>query len=367
MTNDDGGNSTQPATTSPDGPSGSATALQREMGEAVRDALADDVQINEQYGISFENLGYPSVSLELQRGDDADRTVVMDVSLAPARPDLDQFQPCSDPPSNAWQDAESCEEGQDEDGRWRIMKTGSTDYRDVTIVEDDATSVIVEWNDNSDAGESPHGILSEEQAAAIADAVFAVGNQHDTAELMAGFDLVGTLEAWPDMRAALEMALDLGALTPMAPDDAPDGAAYDPETGATAYIDEQWQTGTIAARYATEGGLTVDVALWQVARLYDDACGSGLGECGGMPGYNDLSEADGGELAKGGVMFTPVSGLDVTLETGRAPEDSEDGSNDEASNEFNEKHTLAVDELSKLIRFQGGYRNQSDGRDHLSQ
>ncbi|WP_166346979.1 hypothetical protein [Phytoactinopolyspora limicola] len=359
-------NSVQPAAaTSLDGaplsPEVADDPLLLEMWEAVSAVLPEDVHFaeNPPVGVSQGPYGTPSIVLNLQRGDNGDREFWLNIYLAPARPDLDAFRPCTNPPptSFTWQEPDECEEGRTNNDHWRIAaEVGTTG---VTILENESASVIVQW-DVMGADQSAYEILSKEHADTIADAALAVGERHDNDDLFNGIDLVGTLAAWPDVRADVEEALDLGPLTPVEPDDgAREGGVFDPETGALADIDEQWQSGTITARYTTEDGLNVDVLIWQKGRLYDTFCHDRLAGCAVLPGLSEESDETTGYHAAS--VYTPItggSGVAVTLETGLSDglpdsEESEEAPPDTAYLEFENKASYASNAVTEHIPWVG--------------
>ncbi|NDL58182.1 hypothetical protein [Phytoactinopolyspora mesophila] len=354
--------SVQPAATSPGGaplsPEVAESPLLREIWAAVETELPDDVELVDDSYVYDSGFGANGIYLSLERHE---RWFTLTISVGNGRPDLEDFRPCSDAPADSifWSNAHTCDEGHDHAGRWRLMSESDGPVQRLTVLEDQSAAATVSLDQtSSDIAEDGTALgpvewnLSTEETDAIAAAAWAVGERHDPADLTSGIDLSEALAAWPEMQATLEERLDLGPLTPVAPsDEASVEGTYDPETGAVADVDEQWQTGTIAARYATEDGIEVDVMVWQVARMYEPFCHERIGGChlfswgSDVAGQDDL---DGlvGPGASG--ALGDRAGIHVVIGTGELvdPENPE-------SAELERKVSAAHVALSRLVPFLG--------------
>ncbi|WP_026877041.1 hypothetical protein [Jiangella gansuensis] len=250
-----------------------------EMWEAVDDALPSDVRLVEDSYVYGDTPG-PGLYLSLERGD---VRFSLSVWLQNSRPDLADYRPCTEPEplmgeSSLWSD---CEQGADDDGRWRVV--GSDDGRDTFLILDgEPAAVALRWGVNYDGAEvDDQGMpletktaLTEAEADRVADAVWSVGARHTPAELVSGVDLEATSgAAWAQIEAALEEAF--GQLTVVEP--------VDGEVRASAGgVDVQ--TGLVSATYETADGVRVDVAVAQKDRLYEPMCIERYGECSLFPG-----------------------------------------------------------------------------------
>jgi hypothetical protein len=356
-------NSVRPATTMVDGPplapEVADSPLLRDIWEAVSAELPDDVELVDDSYVYGSGYGAAGIYLSLER---QESWFTLTISLGNGRPDLEDFRPCNDVPaaSGFWGDAQICEEGRDDEGRWRLMSESDAPVQRVTVLEDESAAATV-WLSQpaSDIG-ADGGVLdpgdwnlSTEETDAIAAAAWAVGERHDPADLTNGISLSEALVAWPEMQATLEEKLDLGPLTPVAPgDDASVEGIYDPETGAIADVDDEWQTGTIAARYATQEGIEIDVMVWQVARLYEPFCHERVRGChvSGM-----WSSDFGGQEDLDGLVGPGVSGalgdragIHIVIGTGELV-----NSENPESAELERSVSAAHGALSRLVPFLG--------------
>ncbi|SDU74806.1 hypothetical protein [Jiangella alkaliphila] len=267
--------------------------LKLAMWEAVDDVLPSDVRLVENSYVYDSGPG-PNLYLSLERGD---VRFSLSVWMQNSRPDLPDFRPCTEPvlplvPSSRWA---NCEQGSDDEGRWRAI--GDDGLNTQLVLDGGPAAVALRWGVHYEGDEvDDNGMpietetpLTADEADRIADAVWSVGAQHTPAELVSGVDLRATADdAWPDIKAALEESF--GPLTVVTP---VDGDVTETVEGV------QVQTGLVSAAYATADGTRVDVAVWQRDRLYQPMCVEHYDECITFPGAV-ASVGDGGSAAGSG-------------------------------------------------------------------
>jgi hypothetical protein len=244
--------------------------LRLAMWEAVDATLPEDVRLRPGTSVTADGPG-PGLMLELERG-----YLGFDVQvlLQNARPDLPGYRPCTEPDALIRDivDTGGCEQGRDDEGRWRVAQGGSDGG--LVVLEGDPAAVTLQWTLGSvqfDRGEprvTAHPYVpdapwfSAAEADAVADAVWAVGAQHSRADLVSGIDLQETRgDAWPAIEAAL--AAQLGPLTTIEPVGGDIAARVDG-------VDVQ--SGMISATFRTVDGAEVEIAVWQRDRSYDALC-----------------------------------------------------------------------------------------------
>lgn len=235
------------------------------LWKAVDKALPADIHVEEPVGATDGGVYVALVRDGLSFG--------LTVWLQEARPDLEEFRPCSTPTPVEFYVQSSCEEGYDGDGRWRVMAEALDGRYGVAILEGGPASVTLRWDRVgypppdcegdvcqavSEEDVEVTGNLTTVEAGAIAEGAWSVGARYSPADLATGIDLEATFDQWPDLVTTLESALEIGELTPAEP------------SGVVADIDGQ--IGSITGSYATADGETVDVLVWQKERLYDPFC-----------------------------------------------------------------------------------------------
>ncbi|NED95597.1 hypothetical protein G1H11_09760 [Phytoactinopolyspora alkaliphila] len=327
--------------------------LLRGVWDAVQAELPDDVELVEDSYVYGSRYGGTGIYLSLERDE---RWFTLTVSLQNARPDLDEFRPCSepDPKISGWTYTESCDEGYDDEGRWRVIAEEAPSIGRVTVLEDPEAAAMVQLNqpDAEASDQSTDWSLTVEETDAIADAVWTVGSEQNERDLVKGIDLSGTHETWPQLHTALEDQLGMGELTPVTADDATGGEAVDEESGIVANIDSQGQSGSIAARYVTEDGVEVDLIVWQKDRLYDTFCHDRIDSCQLVPGLS-VARGEGAPdgLVGPGAMgqLGDRAGMYIMVGTGDTPDPDDPG--DKELEELDQKVSSAYSELSGLVPF----------------
>ena len=248
--------------------------LRLAMWEAVDTALDGDVRVQAGTSIAADGPG-PGLLLQLERGRVGFEVRVL---LQNARPDLPEPRPCSEnvQASGAVVDMHAgtgCQEGMDDQGRWRGAVPGDTGG--FLFLEGEPAAVTVQWTLDylrHPPGEptvlGPGGPVVDEpwfgaaEADDVADAVWAVGAEHDPADLVSGIDLQATADAdWPEIEEVLEG--QFGPLTVVEP---VDGAINARADGVTV------QAGQVSAVYRTADGAEVEVVVWQRDRPYEVVC-----------------------------------------------------------------------------------------------
>ncbi len=246
-------------------------SLRMAVWEAVDSALPEDVQLRAGTSVVADGPG-PGLRLELERGRIGFELTVL---LQNARPDLPDYKPCTgnEPALGGIVYPRGCDQGVDEEGRWRGVVDGVDNG--FLFLERDPAAVTVEWRGASlefppggPPTSTPGPVVVEEawfgtaEADVVADAVWAVGAEHDPAELVSGIDLQATADtAWPEIEGVLEG--QFGPLTAVEPVDGDIAGSVD---GVTV------QSGLVSAVYRTVDGAEVEVVIWQRDRPYEVLC-----------------------------------------------------------------------------------------------
>jgi hypothetical protein len=225
-----------------------------ELSSAVEGAMPGDVQVLQEDPPIWRG---PIVSFTVRR---AGAEFGISVRLQDARPDLPEFQPCTTPaeiPDGVarW---ESCAQGYDEKGRWRIVGHAGSALG-VAIAEGGSASAMVTWNpatraaaDGTMTERDLARTLTSSEANRLAEAAWAVGARYDAADLTWGFDMDAVRRGWPDIESVFETATGLGPLTRVELED------DDPSM--------------IRARYVNADDIEVSLTIWQDDRFYDNLC-----------------------------------------------------------------------------------------------
>lgn len=256
--------------------------VKQRMWDAIESALPADVEVVPAEDLEHEVVPAtgPSIEVVLARGE---LSFDLAVTLEPARTDLPEFRPCSEPgrfdgTPGQWL---NCEEGRDDDGVYRAGGDLNGLAASAVLAENDDVSATVRWSlhpfltgSGQPAPEdaSPASVLDRAEGEAIGDAVLAAAAGLDPADLTSGVELAAVAEVWPEVTNVLEEAVG-AELT-----------AVGPEDPVIDLQDAEHQAGTVSAEYVTDDGLAVELWFSQRPRASEPMCVERLTWCFAIPG-----------------------------------------------------------------------------------
>lgn len=299
--------------------------VKQRMWDAIEPALPADVEVIPAEDLEHEVVPAtgPSIEVALIRGDEVSFDLA--VTLEPARTDLPEFRPCSEPDlfdgvPGQWV---NCEEGRDDDGVYRAGGDLNGLVASAVLAENDDVSATVRWNlhpfslttgSGQPAGDDPstESALDRAEGEAIGDAVLAAAAGLDPADLTSGVELAAVAEEWPELTSVLEEAVG-AELT-----------AVGPEDPVVVLQDAEHQAGTVSAEYVTDDGLEVELWFSQRPRVSEPMCVERLAWCfavtGGQPGMGSEHGVPGVQVGMRGdawIHITPGipddGGVDANL------------------------------------------------------